>query len=136
MCGPPACLFTQPAVVMVVTNIRYAHLYIRRRLTLRLKKPLQPLQARIPGNQAGVCHFPGFLNTLKILEVSLTIMLSAASVSTHYTGQAALSGETNDGEADLDCDDGELEKEEENDEEENDEKEDDEENDEEDDRDE
>ena len=40
-------------------------------------------------------------------------MLSAASVSTHYTGQAALSGETNDGETDLDCD-GELEKEEEN----------------------
>ena len=63
-------------------------------------------------------------------------MLSTASVSTHYTGEAALSGETNDGEADLDCDDGELEKEEENDEEENDEKEDDEENDEEDDRDE
>ena len=101
---------------MVVTNIRYAHLYIRRRLTLRLKNPLQPLQARIPGNQAGVCHFPGFLNTLKILEVSLTIMLSTASVSTNYTGEAALSGETNDGEADSHCD-GELEKEEENDEE-------------------
>ena len=101
---------------MVVTNIRYAHLYIRRRLTLRLKNPLQPLQARIPGNQAGVCHFPGFLNTLKILEVSLTIMLSTAGVSTHYTGQAALRGETNDGEADSHCD-GELEKEEENDEE-------------------
>ena len=40
-------------------------------------------------------------------------MLSTASVSTHYTGEAALSGETNDGETDLDCD-GELEKEEEN----------------------
>ena len=120
---------------MVLTNVRCSHLYIRRRLTLRLKKPLQPLQARIPGNQAGVCHFPGFLNTLKILEVSLTIMLSTASVSTHYTGEAALSGETNDGEADSGCD-GELEKEEENDEEENDEKKDDEENDEEDDRDE
>ena len=50
-------------------------------------------------------------------------MLSTASVSTHYTGQAALSGETNDGEADSHCD-GELEKEEENDEEENDEEDD------------
>ena len=58
----------------------------------------------------------GFLNVLKILEVSLTIMLSTASVSTHYTGQAALRGETNDGEADSHCD-GELEKEGENDEE-------------------
>ena len=43
-------------------------------------------------------------------------MLSTASVSTHYTGEAALSGETNDGEADSHCD-GELEKEGENDEE-------------------
>ena len=43
-------------------------------------------------------------------------MLSTASVSTNYTGEAALSGETNDGEADSHCD-GELEKEEENDEE-------------------
>ena len=50
-------------------------------------------------------------------------MLSTACVSTHYTGEAALSGETNDGEADLHCD-GELEKEEENDEAENDEKDD------------
>ena len=50
-------------------------------------------------------------------------MLSTASVSTNYTGEAALRGETNDGEADSHCD-GELEKEEENDEEENDEEDD------------
>ena len=50
-------------------------------------------------------------------------MLSTASVSTHNTGEAALRGETNDGEADSHCD-GELEKEEENDEAENDEEDD------------